>query len=163
MNLCSSMHIISMLGFIAEAVIRGSWPIRFKILTLNVAIFIVLLHFSNFCFNWFFEHWCQGSNLSRTYPFFTRAKSDALCTSGLNVSHGNLSMAVFLFSSIETTLTAAVDQQSNYLILVLVPCDSYAQYLVRHGFNSLIDLFTFKSTMLLPMLSKKIVPNSYLY
>ena len=51
----------------------------------------------------FFEHRGQGSNLSRTRPFFTRAKSDAVCVSGLSVGHGYLSMAV-LFSSIEATL-----------------------------------------------------------
>ena len=49
------------------------------------------------------EHRGQGSNLSRTRPFFTRAKSDAVCVSGLSVGHGYLSMAV-LFSSIEATL-----------------------------------------------------------
>ena len=38
-----------------------------------------------------------------TRPFFTRAKSDAVWTNGLSVGHGNLSMAVFLFSSIEPT------------------------------------------------------------
>ena len=53
--------------------------------------------------SWFFEHWGQGSNLSRTRPFFTRAKSDAVCVWGLIVGHGYLSMAV-LFSSIEATL-----------------------------------------------------------
>ena len=53
--------------------------------------------------SWFFEHWGQGSNLSRTRPFFTRAKSDAVCVCGLSVDHGYLSMAV-LFSSIEATL-----------------------------------------------------------
>ena len=37
--------------FIAEAVNSGSWPILFKVLTLNVSICIVLLHFSNFCFS----------------------------------------------------------------------------------------------------------------
>ena len=53
--------------------------------------------------SWFFEHWGQGSNLSRTRPFFTRAKSGAVCVCGLSVGHGYLSMAV-LFSSIEATL-----------------------------------------------------------
>ena len=47
---CSSMHIMSMLWSIAEAVSSGSWPILFKVLTLNVTICIVCLHFSNFCF-----------------------------------------------------------------------------------------------------------------
>ena len=47
--LCSCMHIMSMLGSIAEAVSSSSWPILFKVLTLNIAICIVLLHLSNFC------------------------------------------------------------------------------------------------------------------
>ena len=44
------MHIMYMSCSIAEAVSSGSWPILFKVLTLNVAIFIVLLHICNFCF-----------------------------------------------------------------------------------------------------------------
>ena len=49
--LCSCMHIMSMLWCIAETVSYGSLPILFKVLTLNVSICIVLLHFSNFCFS----------------------------------------------------------------------------------------------------------------
>ena len=48
---CSWMYIMSMLWSIAEAVSSGCWPILFKVLTLNVTICIVLLHFSNFCFS----------------------------------------------------------------------------------------------------------------
>ena len=44
------MHIMSMLWSMADAVSSGSCPILFKVLTLNVAIRIVYLHFSNFCF-----------------------------------------------------------------------------------------------------------------
>ena len=51
MYLCSCMHIMSILWSIAEAVSSGSWPILFQVLTLKVAICIVLLHFSNFCFS----------------------------------------------------------------------------------------------------------------
>ena len=43
------MHIISMLCSTVDAVSSGSFPILFKVLTLNVAICIVCLHFSNFC------------------------------------------------------------------------------------------------------------------
>ena len=50
MYLCSCMHIMSMLWSIVEAVSSDSWSILFKVLMLNVAICIVLLHFSNFCF-----------------------------------------------------------------------------------------------------------------
>ena len=49
--LCFCMPIVSTLWSIAEAVSSGSWPILFKVLTLNVTICIVLLHFSNFCFS----------------------------------------------------------------------------------------------------------------
>ena len=55
-----------------------------------------------------FEHWGQGSNLSRTCPIFTHAKRDVVWTDGLSVGHSNLLMAVFLFSSIEATL---IDEQ----------------------------------------------------
>ena len=46
---CSCMPIMSMLWFIADAVSSGSCPIFFKVLTLNVTICIMRLHFSNFC------------------------------------------------------------------------------------------------------------------
>ena len=96
----------------AEAVSSGSWPILFKVLTLNVAICIVLLHFSNYCFNLSsvadFSNTDQGSNLSQTPHFFTRVKSHAVWTSALSMSHGDLLMAMFLFSFIEATL---IDKQ----------------------------------------------------
>ena len=110
--LCSCMHIMSILCSTADAVNSGSWPILFKVLTLNVAICIVCLHFSNFC--------CLSSvaDFSNTEaraptpagrtPFFTPAKSDVVYLCGLSVGHGYLSMAVFLFSSIEATL---IDEQ----------------------------------------------------
>ena len=47
--LCSYMHIMSILCSTADAVSSTSWPILFKVLTLNVAICIVCLHFSSFC------------------------------------------------------------------------------------------------------------------
>ena len=49
--LCSCTDTMSMLWSIAEAVSSGSWPILFKVLMLNVAIYMVCLHFSNFCFS----------------------------------------------------------------------------------------------------------------
>ena len=79
MYLCSCMHIMSILWSFAEAVSSSSWLILFKVLTLNVTICTVLLHFSNFYFSLssvadFFENWGQGSNLSRTHPFFYPSK-----------------------------------------------------------------------------------------
>ena len=47
--LCSCMHIMSILCSTADAISSGSYPILFKILTLNVAICSVCLHFSSFC------------------------------------------------------------------------------------------------------------------
>ena len=46
--LCSCMHIMSILCSSADAIRSGSYPILFKVLTLNVAIFSVYLHFSSF-------------------------------------------------------------------------------------------------------------------
>ena len=54
-------HIMSMLWSFADAVSTGSWPILF-ILTLNVAIFIVLLQLSNFCFCLSFRSAADFSN-----------------------------------------------------------------------------------------------------
>ena len=47
--LCYCMHIMSILYSTADAVTSGCWLILFKVLTLNVAICIVCLHFSSFC------------------------------------------------------------------------------------------------------------------
>ena len=41
---------MSMLCSTADVVSSGSCPILFKVLTLNVAICIVCLHFNNFCY-----------------------------------------------------------------------------------------------------------------
>ena len=49
MYLCSSIHIMSILCSTADAICSGSCPILFKVLTLNVAICIVCLHYSSFC------------------------------------------------------------------------------------------------------------------
>ena len=113
---CSRMQIMSIWCSVADAVSSGSWPILFRVLTLNVAICIVCLHFSSFCLSsvadFFFE---QGSNLSRTRPFFTRAKSDAVYVCGLSMSHGYLSMAVFiLIYRSHSYRWAAVVPRSNW-------------------------------------------------
>ena len=91
------MHIISMLGSIVEAVSSGSWPILFKVLTLNLAICIVLLHFSNFCFSLSFVADFSNTGASRMHPFFTCVKSNVVWTSGLSLIHSNLSMAVLFY------------------------------------------------------------------
>ena len=43
------MHIMSILCSTADTVSSGSCPILFKVITLNIAICIVCLHFRNFC------------------------------------------------------------------------------------------------------------------
>ena len=91
--------ILSLLWSIAEAVNFGSWPILFKVLTLNVTICIVLLHFSNFCFSLSSVADFSELQLQQECPFFYTCEERC----GLDMSHGNLSMAV-LFSSIEATL-----------------------------------------------------------
>ena len=85
---------------IAAAISSGSWPILFKVLTLNIAICIVLLHLSNFCFCLssvvkFSNTGSRAPTSAGHAPFFTRAKSNVVWTCGLSMSHGNLSMAVF--------------------------------------------------------------------
>ena len=84
----------------ADVVSPGSCPILFKVLTLNVAICIVCLHFSNFCC---LSSVTDFSNTEARAPtsagralFFTRAKSDAFWTCGLSVGHDYLSTAVFI-------------------------------------------------------------------
>ena len=113
---CSCMYIMSILGSITEAVSSSSWHILFKVLTLNFAICIVHLHFSNFCFSLssvadFLNTEARAPTSAGRAPFLTRVKSNAVGTSGLSVSHGNLLMTVFLFSSIEATL---IDEQQYF-------------------------------------------------
>ena len=150
--ICVLVCILCLLWSIAEAVSSGSWPILFKVLMLNVAICIVLLHFSNFRLSSVADFLNTGA---RTHLFlFTSAKSDAVWTSGLSMSYDNLLMVVFLFSSIETTLIDVVVPQLNYLILGVIPWDSSAQHLVRHAIDMLLGLSPFMFTMLLPMASE---------
>ena len=47
--LCSCMHIMSIICSTADAISSGSCPILFKVLTVNVAICSICLHFSSFC------------------------------------------------------------------------------------------------------------------
>ena len=101
------MHIMSILCSTADAISSGSCPILFKVLTLNIAICIVCLHFSSFCCLSYVADFSNTETRAPTSagraPFFTRAKSDAVCVCGLSVGYGYLSMAVLL-SSIEATL-----------------------------------------------------------
>ena len=65
--LCSCMHIMPMLWSIAETISSSSWPILFKILTLNVTICIALLNLGIFCFS-------LSSNQGRSRSFFNLRK-----------------------------------------------------------------------------------------
>ena len=81
----------------ADAVSSGSCPILFKVLTLNIAICIVCLHFSNFCLSSDFSNTETRAPTSVGHAlFFTLAKSDAVYTCGLSMGHGYLSMTVFI-------------------------------------------------------------------
>ena len=107
---CSCIQIMSILCSTADAVSSGSWPILFRVLTLNVAICIVCLYFSSL------SSVADFSNTeARTRSFFTCAKSDAVCECGLSMSHGYLSMAVFiLIYKSHSYRWAAVVPRSNW-------------------------------------------------
>ena len=89
---------MSILCSTADAISSGSCPILFKVLTLNVAICSVCLHFSSFCR---LSSVADFSNTEARAP--TSAGRAPFCVCGLSMGHGYLSMAV-LFSSIEATL-----------------------------------------------------------
>ena len=82
--------------------------------------------------SWFFEHRGQGSNLSRTRPFFTRAKSDAVYGSGLSTSHGYLSMAVFVLIYRSHSYRWASSSPIELAILSVKPQDSHIQHAASH-------------------------------
>ena len=116
-----------MLSFIADAVSSSSCPILFKVLTLNVTICIVYLHFCNFCLS-------SVADFSNTEA---RVPSSAGCARFWLViwvkGHSNLSMAVFiLIYRSHPYRWAVVVPWSNYLILTVGPQESYAQDLVCH-------------------------------
>ena len=148
---------MSILCSTADAVSSGSCPILFRVLTLNVAICIVCLHFSSFC--------CLSSvaDFSNTEasaptsagraPFFTCNKSDAVYVCDLSVGHGYLSMAVFiLIYRSHSYRWAAVVLRSNW--------QSWALSRKTHTFRTRLGIalsgqrvysHTFTSIMLLPM------------
>ena len=98
-GICILVLILCLLWF-AEAVSLCSWPILLKVLTLNVAICIELLHFSNFSFSLssvadFLNTGPRALTSTGCTPLFTRTKSYVIWTCGLGMSHSNLSMTVF--------------------------------------------------------------------
>ena len=145
--LCSCMHIMSILCSTADAVSFGSWPILFKVLTLNVTICIVCLHFSRFCC---LSSVADFSNTEARAP--TRAKSNAVYVCGLSMGDGYLSMAVFiLIYRRHSYRWAAVVPRSNWWSWALSR-KTHVQVDVRYWVWPSMGLSnTFTSIMLLPM------------
>ena len=81
--LCSCMHIMSILCSTADAISSGSCPILFKVLTLNVTICIVCLHFSSFCglssVADFFNTEARAPTSAGRAPFYPRKERYGLC------------------------------------------------------------------------------------
>ena len=100
-----NLTIMSILCSTADAASSGSWPILFKVLTLNGAICIVWLYFSSFLLfelcSWFFKHWSQGSDLSGR---FLPARRAMWFMYVVWVWVMVMFRWLFLFSSIEATL-----------------------------------------------------------
>ena len=117
---CSCMQIMFILYSTADAVTSGSWPILFRVLTLNIAICIVCLHFSSFCLSLssvadFSNTEARAPTSAGRAPFFTRAKSNAVYVCGLSVGHGYLAMAMFiLIYRSHSYRWAAVVPRSNW-------------------------------------------------
>ena len=110
--LCSWMHIMSMLRSIADAVSSGSCPILFKVLTLNVDICIVSLHFSNFWFSLSsvadFSNTEARAPTSAGFAPFLPARRAMQFGQVVWVSVMVIFRWLFLFSSLEVTL---IDEQ----------------------------------------------------
>ena len=106
--LCSCMFIMSMLWSITDAVSSGNCPILWKVLMLYVAILIVSLHFSNFCFSLSSE--ADISNTGTRAP--TSAEPTPFFPTRRAIRFGLVVWVwvmvifrwLFLFSSIEATL-----------------------------------------------------------
>ena len=123
--LCSCKHIMSMLWSIANAVSHGSCPILFKVLTSNVTICIVRLHFSNFCLSSVTDFSNAGartpSSAGRTH--FLPARRAMRFGQVVWVWVMVIFQWLFLFSSIKSHSYrwAAVVPRSIYLILAVEP------------------------------------------
>ena len=153
----SCMHMMSILCSTANAVSSGSWPSLFKVLTLNVAICIVCLHFSSFCclslVADFSNTEARVPTSAGRAPFFIRAKGDAVYVWGLSVGHGYLSMAVFiLIYRSHSYRWTAVTTRSNWRSWAL-SCKTHTSR-TRLGIafgRQRVSSHTFTSIMLLPM------------
>ena len=123
--LCSCMQIMSVLCSTADAISSGSWPILLRVLTLNVAICLVCLHFSSFCLSLssvadFSNTESRAPTSAGRAPFFYLHESDAVYVCGWNVGHDYLSMVVFiLIYRSHSYRWAAVVPRSNWQSWVL--------------------------------------------
>ena len=129
--LCSCMQIMSILYPTADAVSSGSWPILFRVLTLNVAICIVCSHFSSFCLSSvadFSNTEARASTSAGRAPFLPTRRAMRFMLCCLSVGHSYLSMAVFiLIYRSHSYRWAAVVPQSKLTILSVKPQDSHVQ------------------------------------
>ena len=104
--LCSCMHVMSILCSTADAISSGSCPILFKVLTLNVTICSVCLHFSSFCrlssVADFSNTEARAPTSAGRAPFYPREERCG-CVCGFECGSW-LSFDGCLISSIETTL-----------------------------------------------------------
>ena len=165
--MCFCMHIMSMIWSIAEAVHSGSCPIQFKVLTLNVAICIVRLHVSHFCFS--LSLVADFSNADVRAP--TSAGRAPFLPVRRAMQFGQVVwvwvMVIFwwllLFSSIEATF---IDEQQQFLERIIW---SWLQnrWIYTPGTRLGIALnyqrfcqFALTSTMLLPMVLENLFLSS---
>ena len=128
-GICSCMHIMSMLWSIIDAVSSGSWLILLKVLTLNVAICIVLLHFSKFCFSWssvadFLNTGAKAQTSVGHAPFLPTWRvmrfEYVVWVGVIKIFQW---LCFILIHKSHPKRWAAVVPQLNYLILAIVPWD----------------------------------------
>ena len=157
---CSCMHIISMLWSITDAVSSSSCPIQFKILTLNVAICIVRLHFSNFCWSSItdFSNTKARDPTSARRPPFLPTRREMRFELVIWVWVMVIFRWLFLFSSIEDTL---INEQLEFPDRTIwswpLNCRIHAPrtWWVIALNRQRVCPFAFTSTMLLPMAFEK--------
>ena len=122
----------------ADAVSSGSCPILFRVLTLNIAICIVCLHFSSF----YLSSVADFSNTEARAPTSAK-KSDVVYVCGLSVGHGYLSMAVFiLIHRSHSYIWAAVVPRSNWRSWALSR-KTHIQDQVRYWVSPSLGLFKY--------------------
>ena len=157
------MQIMSILCSTADAVSSGSWPILFRVLTLNVAIYIVCLYFSSFCLSSVadFSNTEARAPISAGRAPFLPARRAMRFMYVVWVWVMVIFRWLFLFSSIEATHRwVAVVARSNW--------QSWALSRKTHTSRTRLGIalsgqrvcsHTFTSIMLLPMCTCKKIKN----